>query len=79
MLKGVDLGVTDADRVSLRNGLHLFVVCCDACSLTHIVVTHFFGNCLQPCAVSVQTVLLTPNTSSDQWDHRRTTTELFAI
>ena len=28
--------IVDADWVFLRNGLHLFVVCCDSCSFTRV-------------------------------------------
>ena len=36
-VKGMDLGVTDADWMSLRNGLHLAVVEFDSCSFTRVL------------------------------------------
>ena len=66
---GVDLGISDADWVSLRNELHLSVVHCDSCSFTQVVIHWVSVSCVGSpvlCRLVCTFCLLTP--SSDQWD-----------
>ena len=60
----MDLGVTDADWMSLRNGLHLAVVKFDSCSFTRTCNTLFSESCVDSpvlCRLSVLSCLLTPS------------------
>ena len=59
--KGMDLGVKDADWMSLTNGLHLVVVELDSCSFTRTCNTLFPGSCVDSpvlCRLSVLSCLL---------------------
>ena len=66
----MDLGVPDANWVSLGNKLHLFVVYCDSCSFTQVVIHWFSVFCIDSpmlCRLVCTFCLLTP--LSDQWDN----------
>ena len=65
----MNLGVTDAGWMSLRNGLHLIAVELDSCSFTQVVIHWFSVPCVDSPVLRrlvCTFCLLTP--SSDQWD-----------
>ena len=67
--KRLDLGITDADWMSLRNGLHLIVVEFGSCSFTQVLIHSFSVSYVDSpmlCRLVCTFCLLTP--SSDQWD-----------
>ena len=53
--KGMDLGVTDADWMFLRNGLHLVVVESNSCSFISSVTSFEF--CLRLCSLVLRGVV----------------------
>ena len=62
------LGVSDADWMSLRNGLHLAVVEVDSCSFTVSVISLVLRLCVYSLVLSVRVcAFLHPDTFWIQW------------